>query len=242
MEGANFTYTPKNNAAGADSFTYTAANSAGTMSPPAVVTVTIEKTRSGVTYADTDAATATAAQDLAEQGIFTGAKIGEKWYFEPDRTVSRGEFLAMTMETAGIEVTDVTMTGFCDDEAIPTWARSYAAAGVAEGIVQGKPTENGAAFSCGAPISYSEAATVLNRVLDLGDVELAVWYADREAMPSWAAQAVGNMEALNVLSTGSFGSDRLETAVTRADAARMLSAAGVLLRGEEKSGLLDWLQ
>ena len=27
-----------------------------------------------------------------------------------------------------------------------------------------------------------------------------------------------------------------------ADAARMLSAAGVLLRGEEKSGLLDWLQ
>ena len=187
VEGANFTYTPKNNAAGADSFTYTAANSAGTMSPPAVVTVAIEKTRSGVTYADTDAATATAAQDLAEQGIFTGAKIGEKWYFEPDRTVSRGEFLAMTMETAGIEVTDVTMTGFCDDEAIPTWARSYAAAGVAEGIVQGKPTENGAAFSCGAPISYSEAATVLNRVLDLGDVELAVWYADREAMPSWAA-------------------------------------------------------
>ena len=242
VEGANFTYTPKDNAAGADSFTYTAANSAGIMSPPAVVTVTIEKTRSGVTYADTDAATATAAQDLAEQGIFTGAKIGEKWYFEPDRTVSRGEFLAMTMETAGIEVTDVTMTGFCDDEAIPTWARSYAAAGVAEGIVQGKPTENGAAFSCGAPISYSEAATVLNRVLDLGDVELAVWYADREAMPSWAAQAVGNMEALNVLSTGSFGSDHLETAVTRADAARMLSAAGVLLRGEKKSGLLDWLQ
>ena len=242
VEGANFTYTPKDNAAGADSFTYTAANSAGTMSPPAVVTVTIEKTRSGVTYADTDAATATAAQDLAEQGIFTGAKIGEKWYFEPDRTVSRGEFLAMTMETAGIEVTDVTMTGFCDDEAIPTWARSYAAAGVAEGIVQGKPTENGAAFSCGAPISYSEAATVLNRVLDLGDVELAVWYADREAVPSWAAQAVGNMEALNVLQTGSFGSGELEQAVTRADAARMLSAAGTLLRGEKPSGLLGWLK
>ena len=242
VEGANFTYTPKNNAAGADSFTYTAANSAGIMSPPAVVTVTIEKTRSGVTYADTDAATATAAQDLAEQGIFTGAKIGEKWYFEPDRTVSRGEFLAMTMETAGIEVTDVTMTGFCDDEAIPTWARSYAAAGVAEGIVQGKPTEHGAAFSCGEPISYSEAATVLNRVLNLGDVELEVWYADRDAVPSWAAQAVGNMEALNVLSVGSFGSDGLETAVTRADAARMLSAAGTLLRGEEPSGLLGWLK
>ena len=111
------------------------------MSLPATVTVTIEKTRSGVTYADTGEATATAAQDLAERGVFTGAKIGDKWYFEPDRTVSRGEFLAMVLETAGAEVTDVTMTGFRDDDAIPTWAKSYAAAGVAEGILRGKPTE-----------------------------------------------------------------------------------------------------
>ena len=242
LEGANFTYTPRDNAAGADSFTYTAANSAGAVSRPATVTVTIEKTRSGVTYADTDEATAAAAQDLAEQGVFTGAKIGEKWYFEPERTVSRGEFLAMVLETAGKEVTEVTMTGFCDDDASPPWAKSYAAAGVAEGIVQGRPTEDGAAFSCGEPISYSEAATVLNRVLDLGDVELEVWYADREAVPSWAAQAVGNMEALNVLQTGSFGSGELEQAVTRADAARMLSAAGTLLRGEKPSGLLGWLK
>ena len=67
VEGANFTYTPKENAAGGDSFTYSAANSAGAVSQSATVTVTIEKTRSGVTYADTDEATATAAQDLAEQ-------------------------------------------------------------------------------------------------------------------------------------------------------------------------------
>ena len=230
VEGANFTYTPKENAAGGDSFTYSAANSAGAVSLPATVTVTIEKTRSGVTYADTGEAIATAAQDLAERGVFTGAKIGDKWYFEPDRTVSRGEFLAMVLETAGAEVTDVTMTGFRDDDAIPTWAKSYAAAGVAEGILRGKPTENGAVFSCEDPISFSEAATVLNRV------------PDREAAPSWAAQAVGNMEALNVLSVGSFGSDRLETAVTRADAARMLSAAGTLLRGEKDTGLLGLLK
>ena len=105
---------------------------------------------------------------FSERGVFTGAKIGDKWYFEPDRTVSRGEFLAMVLETAGAEVTDVTMTGFRDDDAIPTWAKSYAAAGVAEGILRGKPTENGAVFSCEEPISFSEAATVLNRVLDVG--------------------------------------------------------------------------
>ena len=100
------------------------------MSQPATVSVTIEKAKSGVTYADTaDSTAAVAAQDLAEAGIFTGAKIGDQYYFEPDKPVSRSEFLAMVMETAGDKPTAVTMTGFCDDAAIPTWAKAYAAAG-----------------------------------------------------------------------------------------------------------------
>ena len=80
----------------------------------------------------------------------------------------------------------------------------------------------------------------MNRVLSVADVDLAAWYADREAVPSWAAQAVGNMESVSVLAAGSFGSSSLEEPVTRADAAQMLCAAGTLLAGEEP-GLLDWL-
>ena len=241
VEGDRFTYAPDEGVTGSDSFTYTATDTAGRVSQPATVKVEIQKPRSGVTYADTaGSAAAAAAQDLAEAGVFTGVKIGEQYYFEPDKTVTRGQFLAMVLETAGREVTDVTMTGFCDDDAIPTWAKAYAAAGVADGIVQGVATEDGAAFRGEDPITFNEAATVLNRVLDVADVELEVWYADREAVPSWAAQAVGNMEAVSVLSAGSFGSDGLDGAVTRADAAQMLSAARTLLEGEP-SGPLDWL-
>ena len=108
----------KDGVTGSDSFTYTAADSTGKVSQPATVTVTISKAKSGVTYSDTQgSAAAAAAQRLAEEGVFTGAKIGEQYYFEPDKTVSRGEFLAMVMETAGRDVTAVTMTGFCDDAA-----------------------------------------------------------------------------------------------------------------------------
>ena len=242
IQGADFTYTPDEGVTGGDSFTYAATDSAGHISQPATVTVTIEKTKSGVTYADTEGSSAAAAaQHLAEAGIFTGTKIGDQYYFQPDAEVSRSEFLAMVMETAGREVTPVTMTGFCDDASIPTWAKAYAAAGVTDGIVQGKTTAEGAAFRGEEPITFNEAATVLDRVLDLGDVELDVWYADREAMPSWAAQAVGNMEAVSVLAAGSFGSQTMEQAVTRADAARMLSAAKTLLDGEEPEGLFRWL-
>ena len=241
IQGADFTYTPDEGVTGGDSFTYAATDSAGHVSQPATVTVTIEKTKSGVTYADTEGSSAAAAaQHLAEAGIFTGAKIGDQYYFQPDAEVSRSEFLAMVMETAGREVTPVTMTGFCDDESIPTWAKAYAAAGVADGIVQGKTTAGGAAFRGGQAITFNEAATVLNRVLNLGDVDLSVWYADREAVPSWAAQAVANMEAVSVLAAGSFGSEAMSDQVTRADAAQMLSAAGRLLDGE-KPGIFDWL-
>lgn len=236
VEGADFIYTPKENASGVDSFTYTATDSAGHISLPATVTVSIEKTRSGVTYADTENhAAAAAAQCLAESGIFTGAQIGGQYYFQPDAPVSRSEFLAMALETAGREVTAVTMTGFCDDASIPVWAKAYAAAGVADGIVQGKTTAEGAAFRGEESITFNEAATVLDRVLNLGDVDLDEWYADRAAVPSWAAQAVGNMEALNVLSAGSFGSAGMACVVTRADAAQMLSAAQTLLSGEKET-------
>ena len=241
VDGANFTYTPEEGATGGDRFTYTAPDSAGHVSVPATVTVTIEKVKSGVTYADTaDSTAAVAAQDLAEAGIFTGAKIGDQYYFEPDKPVSRSEFLAMVMETAGDEPTAVTMTGFCDDAAIPTWAKAYAAAGVADGIIQGVSTAEGVAFQGDEPITFNEAATVLNRVLAVEDVDLAGWYADREAVPSWAAQAVGNMEAVSVLAAGSFGSAAMGETVTRADAAQMLSAAGTLLEGEP-AGLFDGL-
>ena len=73
ISGANFTYTPKEGASGNDRFTYTATDSAGHVSQPATVTVTIERVRSGVTYADLDSCPAArAAQTLAEKGIFTG--------------------------------------------------------------------------------------------------------------------------------------------------------------------------
>lgn len=237
VEGDTFTYTPAQNKTGKDTFTYVATDAQGNASAPATVTVTVEKARSGVSYQDTDdPETAAAAQYLAEAGVFVGPCMGGQYYFEPERTVSRGEFLAMTMELAGIPADQVTMTGFADDSAIPAWAKSYASAGLAEGIVRGVRTEEGVAFRSASPVSCNEAAAILDRVLAVGDVDLSVWYADKDAAPSWAAQAVGNLESVNVLAAGSFGSSTLAQPLTRAEAARILAAAGTLLEGREAGG------
>ena len=242
IDGANFTYTPGKDKVGTDTFTYVATDPDGNSSTPAAVSVSVQKVRSGVTYADTGNSTAAAAaQYLAEKGIFTGTQIGDKYYFEPARSVSRSEFLAMAMETANLSPDSVTMTGFCDDDSIPAWAKDYAAAGLADGLVEGVSTTKGVAFRADKPITVDEAAVILNRMLAVDNVDLTTWFADRNAAPAWAAQAVGNMEAVNVLAAGSFGSGTETKQVTRADAAKMLTAAKTLMDGKKTTGIFDWL-
>ena len=66
IEGDAFTYTPDEGITGGDSFTYAATDSAGHTSLPATVKVSIDKARSGVTYADTAGSPAAAAAQGAE--------------------------------------------------------------------------------------------------------------------------------------------------------------------------------
>ena len=232
-----FVYTPDANKAGRDSFTFTATDGSGNVSAPATVNIKIARVSSGVNYADTAGKDcATAAVDLAEHGVFVGAKVGDDWFFEPERTVTRGEFVAMAMTAAGIENSDVTVTGFCDDDAIPTWAKGSAAGALSAGIVRGVRTENGVAYDAQRDMTLSEAATVLNRVLQVTDVDVTDFDG---AEPVWYAQAVANLESVSIAPAGGYAAETLSCALTRGEAAELLSSAMALAEArEESAGLL----
>ena len=240
IDGASFTYTPEGDSTGSDSFTYTVTDSAGRVSQPATVSVTIEKAKSGVTYADTaDSTAAVAAQDLAEAGIFTGAKIGDQYYFEPDKPVSRSEFLAMVMETAGDEPTAVTMTGFCDDAAIPTWAKGSVSSALKAGVIQGERAPTGApVFSAGTDITCGEATVMLDRLLNMADVPLEA--AGLSVQGHWAGQAAANLAASGVLTPDQSTSAALSEPLTRAAAAELLDGALDVLAAREARSWLPW--
>ncbi len=232
---ANFKYIPKEGKTGKDAFAYVAIDSEGRVSAPAQVTVTIEKNKSKVTYEDmTDSAAHAAAICLAENGVFTGCRVGDDYFFSPDETVSRSEFLAMAMKATGVEELDqVTMTGFCDDGAIPTWAKSYASAALKAGIIDGVSTTEGVAFDASSAITLGEAATIMNRILDVTNVV--------SPGPMERDQAMANLQSVGVISAGCFGSSTTETPLKRSDAAQILAAA-IGVTHEEKPGLLDWLK
>ena len=241
IDGAEFVYTPEKDRCGSDRFTYLCRDGEGDSSAEAEVTVTVSRVKSGVAYSDTQGSGAeAAAQYLAEAGIFTGTCLAGEYFFEPERTVTRAEFLAMTMDCLGMSASAVTVTGFTDDAAIPAWAKDYASAALRQGVVRGSAGENGAAFRAGDPITFREAAVMLDRALRLRDVDLALCFAGTED-DSWAAQAVGNLEYCSVLAAGSFGSAATADTVTRADAARMLASAAILAE-EADPGLFSWLR
>ena len=162
-DGLGFVYTPGGKL-GADSFTYTASDACGNTSLPATVSVTVEKASSGICYADMGGNRAhTAAVDLAEHGVFVGARIGDSYFFEPERTLSRGEFVAMALAAMDVSAEDVQMTGFCDDAGIPTWAKGYAVSALNAGVVSGVSTAEGVAFRANDAISLNEAAVAAAR-------------------------------------------------------------------------------
>lgn len=219
---AAFWYTPYEGKKGKDSFTYVAIDSEGNTSEPATVKITIEKQSTKVTYSDLSGqACQYSALRLAEAGVYVGRQVGSLYCFDPDETFSRQEFLAMAMNAAGAEpLKDVTLTGFYDDDSIDTWAKGYVSAALVNGTIQGGRNDAGqTVFNPDSPITCAEAAVIIDRLLAMGNVSTQSSFA-AETAPAWAAQAVANMEAVNVVSASSSLSEPL----TRGEAAQMLCA------------------
>ena len=196
---ARFTYTPYENKTGKDSFTYVAEDGEGNVSQPAVVSIKIQKPDTKVTYSDMAGNPA---------------------------PVTREEFLAMAMDVVELEtLPEATMTGFADDDSISVWAKPYVASALRAGMVQGSGGDgDGAGFAPDRVITQTEAAVMLNRLLQVSDVA-ATGALSQDAAPAWAYQSVVNLEAVGVLNPEEDGSLSLSPSLTRAQAAEMLLSA-----------------
>lgn len=239
---AKFVYTPYENKTGKDSFTYVAIDSAGNTSSEAKVTIQINKPDTKVTYADMEGDPAHKASiRLAEEGIFVGSYLNGEYFFDPDRPVTRAEFLTMAMATVGmVPLEDVTTTGFTDDAAIPTWAKGAISAAVMAGVIQGSRDDSGApVFDASENITQGEATVMLDQLLNLSDVPLEVFSA-QGSDAHWAGQAAANLAASGVIRVEETNSVALSTGLDRAQATMLLDGALDVLSQREEDGWLPW--
>ncbi len=219
-DDGSFTYTPKHNKVGVDSFTYTATDSAGKVSREATVTITILKPSDASEYSDTAGKDCRfAAEWMKHTGIFVGETLGESTCFCPEKQVTRGEFVTMLVKALDIPADEeLTYTGYTDE--IPQWLQPYLAAAIRSGLTAGLPWQE--TFGPEETITGAEASVLLQNALDLTAAPEAMAQSDVSA-PDWA------QSSLTALSGNGIFLDP-QTILTRADAAQVLYQAALLTR------------
>ena len=207
----SFTYTPKKNKVGVDSFTFTATDPAGKTSREATVTVSILKPTDARQYTDTAGKSCRfTAEWMKNTGIFVGENIGGSPCFSPDKPVFRGEFVTMLVRALNLPTDEaVTETGYSD---VPQWLKPYLAAAIRSGLTSRLETAD--AFEPDAPVSAEDAAAMLCSALKLECQEQPALSAQEETASTGSQEIAAQNGFL-------FSSPTL----TRADAADILYRA-----------------
>ena len=189
-QDGTFTYTPKKNKVGVDSFTFKVADPAGNVSREATVTVQIMKPTDAKQYSDTVGMECRfAAEWMKNTGLFVGEKIGKQECFYPEKEVSRGEFLMMLADLLDMP-TDTQTSAI--PENTPSWLKPYLAAANRAGVIAGLPEGDYTQTMTGA-----EMALMIQNVLDLSLSEEALETLSGEEetdVPAWAEVAVTVLE------------------------------------------------
>lgn len=154
-----------------------------------------------------------AVNELYIKGIISGTGDGR---FEPARAVTREEFVKMIV--AALELPVSAGTDF-NDVPSEAWYAGYICAAVNAGIVFGQ----GETFGVGQPVTRQDAAAMTARALKLdGDAD-EITYADYDEIADYARNAVTALTQEGILSGDDNGKFRPKEALTRAEAAVIIS-------------------
>lgn len=227
----SFTYTPAQNKVGKDVFTYTATDSAGNVSNVANVTVKIVKPTDKAMYQDLAGDTlAYTAMWLKDRGVYTGKRIAGNLCFEPEGTLTRGEFLVMAMKLLGAEPESARLTsGFADESKTPAWMRPYIVSAFKSGMVSGVTSPDGMVFRPSSNLTRAEAAVMLQNILNLPQSQEAAVFSEDCAVPVWAQASVSALESAGISIPVTTSAENL----TRREAAELLYECWTLCQNRE---------
>ena len=213
-----FVYDPGKTKRAKDSFTYEATDSSGNCSEQATVTVNINKQSGNVEYTDMQGDTSEfAAVYLSERGIYTGKCVGGEYFFCPDETVSKGEFLYMCLKASDHTLlSDVSISGLANDAQLPAWVKNSVSTAVLCGCFTGEQT-----FEYDDSITYEEAVVMLDAVFDITDVAtvsaIAPYYRND------SAQAMNNLYFCGIADDSVIS--KYDEPISMRDAAVMIASA-----------------
>ncbi len=224
-DDGEYVYTPEKDFVGKDSFCYVARDKYGNYSASAEVSVAVSRASLSAVFEDMgDSDAHSAAIKLSEAGIMSGTQIGDGYYFQPDKAVSRSEFVVLAMQTLGIrEVNNLRTSGFYDDADIPVSMRGYIAAAHELEYISGTYTNGKLCFLPNESITRAEAAVIISRMIEAATPVIAPSFSDAEDVPAFAESSLASLAAMGVIETVNQKIEANEV-MTRGDTAKMLVA------------------
>lgn len=196
----HYVYHPYDGLNGEDSFSYRVCDSFGNYSDVCTVNVSVDRTKADV-YNDTkDSYYASAVHDVVKSGIMQTHNTSDGVFFSPTDTVSRIDFLIMTMKSMGAdEPSPVSSTPFHDDTSLSDIEKGYLNAAYRLGIVKGSVSDEKLIFMPDKEITGAEAAVMINGILGLPGTDSISVSSHSEDVPVWAVPSVSALTNAGII-------------------------------------------
>lgn len=224
---ADYTYTPDLEYVGEDYFTFKVSDGTNE-SNIAKITIKINQPSEEIIpffYIDMQEHWANySASHLAARGLIIGEEIGSRFYFYPNREMTRSDFMLFLLaitesnEDASIKIPEVK---FADETTTPKWLIEAAKLAYAKGIIKGSADGSNLYLNPYHSLTRKEAVVMINNVLKLTNSTDNLTYTDASTIPSWALQAVKNLTAYKIIQgndTNEFSPNKI---ISKAEAAEM---------------------
>lgn len=228
-----FKFVPAKNFVGKDSFEYVAYDEYGNVSTARKVDIEVKKASTDIRFDDMQTHWAhNSAVKMAATGLMGAVEENTNGvYFEPEKSISRGDFLAIALIMSGKEqeIPFVDKTDFADDSTIPENIKSYAQYAYEKNIVKGYEDN---IFASTDSITRSEAAVIVDRILSLPESDYGMEFVDAAAIPDWASSSVAALSECKIL-TGTGAGLMPEDSMTKAQAAEMMCNVAKYLEDKE---------
>ena len=239
-----FTYTPVKDYIGEDSFTFRL-ESGDLFSNVGTISITVRGTSEPIIpfyYEDMQKHWANySASHLAARGMIIGEEINDNFYYYPNKTMTRSEFLLFILSILDVNDSNIstlsnisgdlissgdsTKVKFADEKDIPAWLLPKVKLAYNLKITSGVSQDNNLYFNPNALITRGEAFVMINNALivktNMTNTNEKLKYADSDIIPTWALQSIKNLTAYQIIQGDSNNKINTTKTTTRAEAAEL---------------------
>ncbi len=165
--------------------------------------------------------------ELAARGVMCGEKIGDEYYFFPERIITKNEFLLYMLAALDIgKEKDMTPSDIMTLKNIPSWFTDKALVGFDLGLFNGISKDEVVDFDPQAQLTRLDAIVMMSNAIkpNTKDVKVTA-FADMYNVPSWAVEYVLGMQAAGLIQGYADNKIKVKEPVNRGMAAKMLCEA-----------------